>query len=469
MVIGEAIGSTDVAIIGAGPGGYVAAIRLAELGKKVTLVDRESVGGVCLHHGCIPTKALIHAADFYHRMQKSRDFGITFDNAKVDFNKVQQWKNNIVNNLDNGTRALLKYHKIELIKASAFFESSNKIGLRGQGDEHLEINALEYKKCIIATGSRERELPGLKIDGDKIISSTHAIELDRLPESILIVGGGYIGIELSQMFAKLGVKVYIIEALASILNQLDEEFCSVVRKTLIGIGAEIYENSKVEKTEIAAKVKTIVSTPDGKKEFTTEKVIVAIGRIPNTEELQLKNTKVQMDKSFIKVNSSLQTDDARIYAIGDVIGGVMLAHKASYEAKVAAESICGKKSIVDALVPYAIFSDPEISGVGLTEKEAKEKCVKYSSKRMIASSLGKQQIEGSRQAFFKVLVDEEKNILGIHILGPRASDMVGEAILAMEMGATIEDLSLIIHPHPTIVEGFGEMADLAMGTPTNVM
>jgi dihydrolipoamide dehydrogenase len=198
-------------------------------------------------------------------------------------------------------------------------------------------------------------------------------------------------------------------------------------------------------------------------------VIVAIGRIPNTEELQLKNTKVQMDKSFIKVNSSLQTDDARIYAIGDVIGGVMLAHKASYEAKVAAESICGKKSIVDALVPYAIFSDPEISGVGLTEKEAKEKCVKYSSKRMIASSLGKQQIEGSRQAFFKVLVDEEKNILGIHILGPRASDMVGEAILAMEMGATIEDLSLIIHPHPTIVEGFGEMADLAMGTPTNVM
>jgi len=468
MVIGESIGTTDVAIIGAGPGGYSAAIRCAELGKKVTLIDRESVGGVCLHHGCIPTKALIHAAEEFHDLKKFSEFGVNIENITLDFNKTQEWKKNIVKNLDNGIRGLLKHHKIELIKANAFFETSNKLNLRPVNEEeHLEINALEFKKCIIATGSKERMIPGINVDGDKILTSTHAIEMRELPTSVLVIGGGYIGVELSQMMAKLGVKIIIVEALPSILNLLDNEFSDIVKKELELMGAEIYVDSKVESCAVEGNsVKTVVNTKQGKKEFNTDKVVVAIGRLPNTSELQLDNTKVQLDENgFIKVDDSLQTTDPRILAIGDVVGGVMLAHKAAYEAKIAAEVIAGEASVKDAVVPYAIFSDPEIAGVGATEQELKG--TNYEVKKFQFSALGKAHIMQHVKGFFKVLYDKDKNILGLHIAGPRASDMIGEAVLAMEMGATVEDISLIIHPHPTLVEGYGELADSAMGTPTN--
>ncbi|MEK6967526.1 MAG: dihydrolipoyl dehydrogenase [Nanoarchaeota archaeon] len=468
MVIGESIGTTDVAIIGAGPGGYTAAIRLAELGKKVTIVDRESTGGVCLHHGCIPTKALIHAAELYQEFNRAKEMGITFDNLRIDYSKTRQWKQKIVDGLDTGIKTLLKHHKINLIKANAFFESSNKVALRNES-EHLDINALEFKKCIIAIGSKEREITGVKIDGTRIITSNEALELDTLPSSLLIIGGGYIGIEISQMMAKFGVNVIIVEALPTILNLLDEEFSALVAKQLKKFGAEIYCNAKVE-SSIAGNnsVKTIVNTPEGKKEFQTEKVLVAVGRVPSTQDLELDNTKVELDvKGFIKVDEKFQTADSRIHAIGDVIGGVMLAHKASFEAKIVAEIIAGKRSAFDNFIPYAIFSDPEIAGVGLSEKEAKQKGIKYDIKTFNSATLAKVKILGGEGCIFKVLFDENKNILGVHIAGPRSADIIGEAVLAIEMGATLDDLALIIHPHPTVVEGYGELADAATGFPTN--
>ena len=469
MVVGESINTTDVAIIGAGPGGYTAAIRAAELGKKVILIDMESVGGVCLHHGCIPTKALIHAADAYREFENAERFGISYEGLSIDYSKTNAWKNEVVNKLDQGIRTLLKKHKIKLVQAKAFFESSNKLGLRPVGDEHLDVNAIEFKKCIVAIGSQERNIQGVEVDGEKIITAHHMLEMDELPESMLVIGGGYIGVEASQMLAKLGVKVTIVEALPTILNLLDDEFNKLVSQRLEELGSKIYTNSKVKGAKVeGGKVKVTIETGDGEKVEEAEKVMVAVGRVPDTSSLNIKNTKVELDeKGFIKVDKAMRTSDPRIMAIGDVVGGVMLAHKAAYEGKVAAEVIAGEKSEFDNEVPYAIFSDPEIAGVGMTEKECKEKKVKYEAKYFKYSNLGKGHIFDDTDGFFKILFDEYKNILGVHIAGLRASDMIGEAVVAIEMGATVEDIALMIHPHPTLVEGYTELADLSMGLPIN--
>jgi len=449
------------------PGGYTAAIRLAELGKKVTVVDEESVGGVCLHHGCIPSKAFIHAAHLYHQANQAKEMGILVGDLTFDFSKTLAWKNKVVENLDSGIRALFKHHHISLIKAKAFFEASNKIALRPVNGD-IDINALEFKNCIIACGSRERDLPGIPVDGKNIITSQHALQMSKLPKSMLIIGGGYIGIELSQVFAKLGVSIMIVEALPSILNLLDDDISKVVQKNLDLLKVKTFCGSKVEKVVVEGdQVKTTVAL-DGKKEtFSTEKVLVAVGRVSHADGLSLQNTKVKLDKrGFVQVSDGMQTHDPRIFAIGDIVGGVMLAHKASFEGKIAAEVIAGKKAGFDNVVPYAIFSDPEIAGVGLNEKEAQKKGISYKMERFKMGGLGKAHIMGTTEGFFKILYDSSR-ILGCHIIGERASDMIGEAVLAMEMGATIEDLSLIIHPHPTLVEGFGELADKALGLPIN--
>jgi len=467
MVIGEAIGSTDVAILGGGPGGYTAAIKCAQKGKKVTVIDRESVGGICLHHGCIPSKALIHAADTIHEAEKAKEIGITFEKPSVDFSKTQAWKKDLITKLDQGVRGLLKHYKIDLLKAEAYFETSNKLAIK-KLDDSIDINALEFKKCIIATGSRERLIPGIDVDGETILTSTHILELEKIPESLLVIGGGYIGIELSQAMAKLGAKVTVVEALPRILSLLDREFSDAVEKRLVELGGKVISGAKVEKVEKKdGKAVTTISKDGKKEEIMTEKVLVAIGRVPNTDKLHLDTTNVKLDDhGFIKVDESMKTTDHKILAIGDVAGGVMLAHKAAHEAKVAADVIAGKKAVFDNVIPYVIFSDPEIAGVGLSEQEAKEKKVEYKVKKFNSATLGKSKIAQDKQAFWKVLFNDD-GILGVHILGSRASDMIGEAVLALEMGATLEDISLIIHPHPTLGEAFGELADLALGEPTN--
>ena len=472
MVMGEAIGNTDVAIIGAGPAGYTAAIRIAQQGKKVHIIDKGTFGGTCLHHGCIPTKALIWAASAYHDMKKFSEYGISCDNLKMDMKKTQAWKKEIINKLNAGVQTLLKKNNVKIIQAEAFFEESNKLKLKSvKEDIKLETNALEFNKCIIATGSTERLLKNVQVDGKRIITSYHAIELEEIPESILIIGGGYIGIEISQLLSKIGTKVIIIETQDNILSLVDDDISKVVKDDIIEKGGEIYTNSKVLSCVNEGDfVSTSVETADGIKKFKTTHSLLSIGRIPETSSLKLENTRITLtNQGFIETNENFRTKDKRIYAIGDAIGGVMLAHKAAYEAKVVSDIICGEKTLKDALVPYVIFSSPEISGVGLSEKEATKKGIKYNVKTYHHNILGKVMIIGEKHAFIKILYDDDKNILGINVIGPRAADIIGEAVVAMEMGATIEDLAMIIHPHPTVVEAYGEMADFVLGKGINTI
>ncbi|MBT3720056.1 dihydrolipoyl dehydrogenase [archaeon] len=459
----------DLAIIGAGPGGYTAAIKAAELGKKVVIIDKESVGGVCLQHGCIPTKALIRAAQTFHNISASEELGIKAKGT-IDFKKTQAWKKSVVKKLDMGVRFLLKHHKIILIKAIASFLSSTNLKLE-KVDQDIEFEEIEFKKCIIAAGSRNRNIPCAKIDGKTIITSTQAIELEKIPKSILVIGGGYIGIELSQMFSKLGTKVIIVEALPDIMNQMDSEFSTLVRKKLENTNAEIYTDSKVIEVSIdKGKAKTIVETSVGKKTFTTDHVLVSIGRIPNSDKLNLESTKVKLDDhGFIKVDKKMLTTDTNIYAIGDIIGGMMLAHKAAFEGKIAAQNIAGKKSEFNHVIPYAMFSDPEISGIGLTEKKAKENKIKYNSKLFKSGLLGKYQIMGAKDSIIKVIYNSKKEILGMQMAGPHSADIIGGVALAMQNGITLDEISETIHPHPTIVEGIAELADLAIGFPINTI
>ncbi len=459
----------DLAVIGAGPGGYTAAIKAAELGKKVVVIDKESVGGVCLQHGCIPTKALIRAAHTYDQIGKSEELGIKAS-GKIDFKKTQAWKNSVVKKLDMGVRFLLKHHKIMLIKATAKFKDSSTLLLE-KVDEDIEYDEIRFKKSIIAAGSRERELDCARIDGKNVITSTHAIELEKIPKSILVIGGGYIGIELSQMFSKLGTKVIIVEFLPDIINQLDPEFTSLIKKRLKERDTEIYLNSKACSIKQGkGKVTTIVETLEGKKEITTEKVLVSIGRVPNSDKLDIEKTKVKLDKhGFITVDNTMKTSDPNIYAIGDINGGMMLAHKAAFEGKIAAENIAGKKSKLNHFVPYAMFSDPELSGIGLTEKQAKIEKVKYKSKLFKSGLLGKFQIMDAKDSIIKILYNSKNQILGIQIAGPRSSDLIGEIALAMQHGIKIDDIADTIHPHPTLVESLSEMADAVIGFPINTI
>jgi dihydrolipoamide dehydrogenase len=457
----------DLAIIGAGPGGYTAAIRAAQLGKKVAVIDKESVGGVCLQHGCIPTKALIRAAHIFEQINNSEELGIKAS-GKIDFKKTQEWKTSVVKKLDMGIRYLLKHHNITLIKATAKFKDSKTISLE-RIDTDIECQEIEFKKCIIAAGSREKEIPSIATDGKLIINSTQAIELQQVPKSLLVIGGGYIGIELSQMFSKLGTKIIIVEALSDIINQLDPEFTSLIKKRLEEKGNEIYLNSKVisVKTE-AGKTKIEIETKEGKKTIATEKVLVSIGRIPNSDRLDIEKTKVKLDKhGFIIVDKTLKTTEPNIYAIGDITGGMMLAHKAAFEGKIAADNCAGKKSVFNHHIPYAMFSDPEISGIGLTEKQALQDKVKYKAKLFRSGLLGKAQIMGAKDSIIKMIYDSKNLILGIQMAGPRSSDLIGEVALAMQQGITIDEIGETIHPHPTLVESLSEMADAVLGFPTN--
>ena len=455
----------DLAIIGAGPGGYTAAIKAAQLGKKVVVIDRESVGGVCLQHGCIPTKALIRAAHTFEEITNSKELGITAS-GKIDFKKTQTWKTSVVKKLDMGVRFLLKHNNIMLIKATAKFKDAKTLELENPDSEYNEI---EFKKCIIASGSREKELPIAVVDAKNIINSTQAIELQQIPKSLLVIGGGYIGIELSQMFSKLGTKVIIVEFLPDIINTLDSEFTSLIKKRLMDKGAEIYLDSKVVSVKIEkGKTITQIQTKEGTKKLTTEKVLVSVGRGPNSDKLNLEKTKVKLDKQgFIIVDKKMLTSDQNIYAIGDITGGMMLAHKAAFEGKIAAENIAGKKSNFNHYIPYAMFSDPEISGIGLTEKQAVIEKVKYKSKVFKSGLLGKFQIMDAKDSIIKILYNSKNQILGIQIAGPRSSDLIGEVALAMQKGITINDIAATIHPHPTLVESLSEMADAVLGYPIN--
>ena len=457
---------SEVAVIGAGPGGYVAAIRLAQLGKNVVLVDKDKLGGICLNYGCIPSKAMIYAAEFLDKIKKSGNMGISVGNASMDFNKMQDWKDGIISKLNKGIEALCRQNKIKVIKGEAHFESSNKLKITNLKN----IDYVEFEKAIIAVGSRPVELPGFKFDGKKIISSTEALYLDKIPKNLAVIGGGYIGLELGTVYAKLGSKVHVIEMEGQILPGFDKEIANVLQKNLENLGIVVYLNSRASKFE-NGKV-TIESRDKGNLAIDADNVLVAVGRIPVTNNIGLENTKVKLDeKGFIKVDENLRTNDGDIYAIGDVSTGPMLAHKASSQGKFVAEAIAGNKDAYENIVvPAVIFTDPEIATVGMDEKEAKEQGIKIKTGKFPFMASSRAMTRNATEGFVKVIADEKSNkILGVQIVGSEASDLISEAALAIKMNATLDDVALTIHPHPTLSESLMEAAEATMGKAMHIL
>jgi dihydrolipoamide dehydrogenase len=470
MVVGEITMGTQLLVIGSGVGGYPAAIRAAQLGLEVTLVEKEpALGGVCLNHGCIPSKALIHAASLAHKIPELAEMGIEASSVKVDFKKLQAWRQSVVQKLSKGVEQLLKGNGVQVLQGKAVFQSPKKVLVES---EH-GTQAVEFKHCLIATGSRPIELPGFEFDHETVLSSDDALQLQEVLDSLIVIGGGYIGLELGTVFAKLGTKVTVVEMLDQLLPGTDPELVRVVERKLKALGVEIHLQSKaksLKKGEGSAKL--AVETPKGEITLEAEKVLVSVGRRPNSDELGLEQAKIERDgQGFIQVNENFQTVNPRVYAVGDVIGGPMLAHKATHEGLVVAELLAGKPAGADwQTIPAIIFTDPEIAYAGLTEKEAKEQGYKPLVGRFPFAALGRALTMGETDGFVKVIADEETHVvLGVQIVGPEASTLISEAALAVEMGARLEDIALTVHPHPTLPEALMEAAEVALGHPIHIL
>lgn len=462
--MGDIARGVECVVIGGGPGGYVAAIRLAQLGKEVVLIEKDpkGIGGICLNWGCIPTKALIYAANQYSQIPKLSNMGITVQGAKIDFQKLMEWKNANVAKLRNGVEFLLKKHNIDVIYGTATFESQTRIHI--QKEEGFVT--LDFKNCVLATGSRPKHYDGAAFDHEEIIDSTDSLKLKSVPKSMIIIGAGFIALENAAMFAKLGTKVTMVSRSVFARN-VDADLLDAVEDRMNEMNITSHKGTQVERVK-TTKGNVEVMLKNQKGEFTVcqaEKLLVAIGRKPNTDNLQLERSGVKInEKGFVMVDQQRKTSNPHIYAIGDITGDPMLAHKAFLEAKVAAEAICGMPSAYDPhAVPAVIFSDPEIATVGLSEQEAIAQGHFPEVAKFPFTALGRAVSVDKSTGFVKIISTKEGLILGIHIVGAHASDLISEASLGLEMGFTLEDLALTIHPHPTFPEALSEAAETALG------
>ncbi|WZY01762.1 dihydrolipoyl dehydrogenase [Bacillus sp. FSL W7-1360] len=468
MVVGDFAQEVDTLVIGAGPGGYVAAIRAAQLGQKVTLVEKGNVGGVCLNVGCIPSKALIQAGHRAHLAKSSADMGIETSDVKINFEKVQTWKDSIVQKLTGGVSALLKGNKVEVIQGEAYFSGEDSVKIMDEKNS----STYKFKHCIIATGSTPIEIPTFKFKG-RVIDSTGALALKEIPKKMIVIGGGYIGIELTGVYANLGTEVVVLEGSKQILPGFEKQMAKLVEKKLKKNGVSFHTEAMakgVEQTDEGVKV--TVDVKGETKEIEADYVLVTVGRKPNTEEIGLEGIGVEMDeRGLVKVDKQCRTSVKNIFAIGDIVAGPALAHKASYEAKVAAEAISGEPSEVDYLaIPAVCFSEPEIATVGYTEKEAKEAGYDVKAAKFPFAANGRALSLNDAEGFMKLVTRKSDGlIVGAQIVGPSASDMIAELGLAIEAGMTAEDVALTIHAHPSLGEITMEAAEVAMGTPIHTM
>ena len=449
----------DAIVIGAGPGGYVAAIRCAQLGLKTVCIDKEYLGGVCLNWGCIPSKALISASKLYERMQNADVMGITAEGVKVDVAKMQEWKGGIVKKLTGGVGQLLKANGSDIIMGAAKLKSKNTVEVKDQDGKTQTLQA--KKGIILATGASTITIPGMEPDGETIITAREAVSLTEAPKSMVVIGGGVIGLELGMVYQKLGTKLTVVELMKQLLPGTDKDLVKVVEKHLKKGKADIHLEAKAEKVEKTGKgAKVTVATKDGKSTTVEcDKVLVAVGFRPNSKNIGLEDVGVKTDdRGNVKVDDKLQTSVPGIYSIGDLNGPPFLAHKASKEGEIAAEIIAGHKSAVDWMgMPAAIFTDPEIATVGMTEAQAKEQGKKVKVGKFPFAASGRAMSVLETDGFIKTIIDEEDNrLLGVGIVGPEASDLISEAALAMEMCAFAEDVALTIHPHPTLGEAMME-------------
>ncbi|MCC6274092.1 MAG: dihydrolipoyl dehydrogenase [Deltaproteobacteria bacterium] len=464
MVVGDLTESTEVAVLGGGPGGYVAAIRLAQLGKEVTLVNDDVLpGGVCLLRGCIPSKALIEAGNLLHRIPAAAAMGILADNPRVDWPALQRWKDSVVQKLGRGVEQLLKQHKVKTLAGRGAFVGSHSLEVRTEsGLQHLA-----FEQAVVATGSRPRPLPDLPFDGEKIISSDQALALPEIPPSLLVIGGGYIGLELGEVYAKLGSRVTVLEALPELLPGTDPALIRPVKKKLESLGVQILLKTQAKKIKPADREVVVewVSEDGASGQVTANRVLVAIGRVPNSEGLGLEALGVTRDtKGFVKVDARQRASLPHIYAIGDVAGGIQLAHKASREGVVAAHNIAGEADAFDNQVTAVIFTDPEIAYVGLSEAQAKERGIETSTGMFGFPANGRALTLDDAEGFVKVVAEKSsRRILGVQMVGPHVSELISEATLGLEMGAFVADLDLTIHPHPTLSEALHEAAEGVLG------
>ena len=468
MVVGDFPVETDTIVIGAGPGGYVAAIRAAQLGQNVTLVEKNKVGGVCLNVGCIPSKAMISSAHRYHEAQHSEDMGVITEGVKLDFSKVQEFKDSVVNKLVGGVEMLLKGNKVNVVQGEAYFVDSNKLKVM----DEKQSQTYEFKNAIIATGSRPIEIPGFKFGG-RILDSTGALALEDVPEKLVVIGGGYIGTELGSAYANFGTEVTILEGTPDILGGFEKQMTQLVKKNLKSKNAKVVTKAMARSAEETDNgVKVTYEAKGETHEVEADYVLVTVGRRPNTDELGLEELGLKMtDRGLIEVDKQSRTSISNIYAIGDIVPGTPLAHKASYEAKVAAEAIAGEKSEVDYLaMPAVCFTEPELATVGLNESQAKEEGFEVVSGKFPFQANGRALGLNKTDGFVKVVARKEDGlVLGAQVAGNGASDIISELGLAVETGMTLEDIALTIHAHPTLGEIPMEAAEVALGRPIHSM
>lgn len=451
----------DVVIIGGGTGGYVAAIRASQLGLKAAVVEKGKIGGTCLHAGCIPSKALLRSAEVFANTKNGEKFGIIAPEVKLDFSKVQARKEEIIDRLFKGVQHLMKKGKIDVYEGKGKILDPSNVLVKMNNEEREII--LNTRNILIATGSRPRTLPGLKADGQYVMTSDEALQMEELPNSIIIVGGGVIGIEWASMLADFGLDVTVIEYSDRTLPTEDKDISKEVQRLMKKKGVKIITGAKVlPQTLEKGEGVSIKAEYKGKEtSFSADKLLVSVGRLPNVENIGLENTTIDLDLSFISTNEYFKTNESNIYAIGDVIGGLQLAHVASHEGIIAIEHIAGEnpEPLDYTLVSKCVYSSPEVASVGLTEDQAKERGFQVKIGKFPFRAIGKALVFGESDGFVKLIVEEGSNkLLGAHMVGPHVTDMITETGLALVLNATNMDISSTIHPHPTLAEAISEAA-----------
>jgi dihydrolipoamide dehydrogenase len=453
-------------VIGGGPGGYAAAFLAADLGMDVTLIDLDkNPGGVCLYRGCIPSKALLHVAKLIHEAEEAKNWGIEFGAPKIDIVKLRDFKNRVVEKLTSGLGQISKQRKINFIQGRASFINSSTLKIEkvdGQSIEHT------FEKAIIAIGSVITTIPSLNIQSKRLLNSTSALELPEIPKSLLVVGGGYIGLELGSVYQALGTKVSVVEMMPGLLPGADRDLVNYLSMRIKKSFAEVMTNSKVlEMREVKDGISVKIQDDKGNvSDKVYDYVLMSIGRKPETRGLGLENTKVSLtDRGWVKVDKQLRTTDPNIFAIGDIAGEPMLAHKASHEGRVAVEVIAGHKVTFEPLaIPAVVFTDPEIAWAGITEEQAKKDGIKHEVAKFPWAASGRAVTLDRNDGVTKLIVDPDtQRILGVGICGPNAGELIAEGVLAIEMGANVTDLKLTIHPHPTLSETIMDAAEVFFG------
>ncbi len=470
MVMGELSQETELLVIGSGPGGYAAAFRAADLGLDVTMVDTAlRPGGVCLYKGCIPSKTFLFLSELIHDAQRAESMGITFGKPQVDLDALRSWKGRVIDQMAAGLESLNKRRGVQLLQGRAEFESSDTVRLHDS-----EVSHIKFRHAIVATGSYPTPFPGTEFKtGGRIMSSTGALALADIPESMLVIGGGYVGLEMGTVYAALGSRISLVELEDRLLMGVDQDLVRPLHTRLESVFENISLSTKVLSMDVHENGIDVVfegNVDPAEQDF--DRVLVAIGRRPGTQNLGLENTRVELDaEGFVVVDEQQRTADPKIFAVGDVVGGYMLAHKASREGKVAAEVIAGQPSAFDVrAIPAVVYTDPQIAWCGVTEEQARNENIKIEVQRFPWKFSGRATTMGTPEGVTKIIVDpDSQRIIGVGITGRNTEGLISEGVLAIEMGALAEDMALSMHPHPTLSETEGEAAEIFLGSATHIL